>query len=145
MSGVPFYATGMGRRFFEGTLPDLVSALARLATASFEEAVRAECDARACYFTQNDGTLMAVNYARRYPSLMLASGPANSMRGAAYLSGALASLSDVYRRQAEARLDNLPTILTPILLLLIALLIGFVIAGLMSPVLNYIHYVTGML
>ena len=61
--------------------------VARLATASFEEAVRAECGARACYFTQNDGTLMAVNYARRYPSLMLASGPANSMRGAAYLSG----------------------------------------------------------
>lgn len=61
--------------------------VARLVTTSFEEAVRATCGARACYFTQNDGTLMALDYARRYPSLMLASGPANSMRGAAYLSG----------------------------------------------------------
>lgn len=61
--------------------------VARRATTSFEEAVAASCGARACYFTQNDGTLMALDFARRYPSLMLASGPANSMRGAAYLSG----------------------------------------------------------
>ncbi len=60
--------------------------VAHLATKSFEEAVRSACGARTCYFTQNDGTLMAIDYARRYPSLMLASGPANSMRGAAYLS-----------------------------------------------------------
>jgi len=60
--------------------------VARVATNSFEVAVRAACGAQACYFTQNDGTLMALAYARRYPSLMLASGPANSMRGAAYLS-----------------------------------------------------------
>jgi N-methylhydantoinase A/oxoprolinase/acetone carboxylase beta subunit len=61
--------------------------VAELATTSFEEAVRTACGVTTCYFTQNDGTLMALDYARRYPSLMLASGPANSMRGGAYLSG----------------------------------------------------------
>jgi N-methylhydantoinase A/oxoprolinase/acetone carboxylase beta subunit len=39
------------------------------------------------FFTQNDGTLMAVSYASRFPVLMLGTGPANSMRGAAHLSG----------------------------------------------------------
>jgi len=39
------------------------------------------------YITQNDGTLMAVNYARRYPVFTIASGPTNSLRGAAFLSG----------------------------------------------------------
>jgi N-methylhydantoinase A/oxoprolinase/acetone carboxylase beta subunit len=66
--------------------------VARLATTSFEVAVRAGCGAPVCYFTQNDGTLMALDYARRHPSLMLASGPANSMRGAAYLSGVTGAL-----------------------------------------------------
>ncbi|WP_283138088.1 hydantoinase/oxoprolinase family protein [Rhizohabitans arisaemae] len=39
------------------------------------------------YFTQNDGTLMEVDFAARYPVLTIGSGPANSIRGAAYLSG----------------------------------------------------------
>lgn len=39
------------------------------------------------YFSQNDGTLMASDYARSFPVLTVGSGPANSMRGAAYLSG----------------------------------------------------------
>jgi N-methylhydantoinase A/oxoprolinase/acetone carboxylase beta subunit len=39
------------------------------------------------YLSQNDGTLMAADFARRYPVLTFASGPTNSMRGAAYLSG----------------------------------------------------------
>lgn len=38
------------------------------------------------YFCQNDGTLMALDYARKYPVLTLASGPSNSLKGAAYLS-----------------------------------------------------------
>ncbi len=37
--------------------------------------------------TQNDGTLMALDYAQRYPVLTIGSGPANSMRGAAHLTG----------------------------------------------------------
>ena len=39
------------------------------------------------YLSQNDGTLMQVEYAERYPVATFASGPTNSMRGAAFLSG----------------------------------------------------------
>ncbi len=39
------------------------------------------------YISQNDGTLMSADYVERYPVLTFASGPTNSMRGAAYLSG----------------------------------------------------------
>jgi N-methylhydantoinase A/oxoprolinase/acetone carboxylase beta subunit len=39
------------------------------------------------YLAQNDGTLMSVDYAERYPVATFASGPTNSMRGAAFLSG----------------------------------------------------------
>lgn len=39
------------------------------------------------YLSQNDGTLMDVEYTRRYPVATFASGPTNSMRGAAFLSG----------------------------------------------------------
>jgi N-methylhydantoinase A/oxoprolinase/acetone carboxylase beta subunit len=39
------------------------------------------------YLTQNDGTLMDVDFVRRYPVATFASGPTNSMRGAAFLSG----------------------------------------------------------
>lgn len=41
----------------------------------------------AVYLSQNDGTLMSSDFAQRYPVLTFASGPTNSMRGAAYLSG----------------------------------------------------------
>ena len=39
------------------------------------------------FFAQNDGTLMALDFAAQYPVLTIGSGPANSIRGAAYLSG----------------------------------------------------------
>lgn len=39
------------------------------------------------YLTQNDGTLMSADFAEMYPVLTFASGPTNSMRGAAFLSG----------------------------------------------------------
>lgn len=39
------------------------------------------------FLSQNDGTLMDVEFARRYPVATFASGPTNSMRGAAVLSG----------------------------------------------------------
>ena len=38
------------------------------------------------YFAQNDGTLMALDYAVAHPVLTIGSGPANSIRGAAYLT-----------------------------------------------------------
>ena len=39
------------------------------------------------YISQNDGTLMNADFAKEYPVLTFASGPTNSMRGAAFLSG----------------------------------------------------------
>ncbi|MFE3448848.1 hydantoinase/oxoprolinase N-terminal domain-containing protein [Nonomuraea sp. NPDC059194] len=41
----------------------------------------------AAFFAQNDGTLMSLDYAARYPVLTIGSGPANSIRGAAFLAG----------------------------------------------------------
>jgi N-methylhydantoinase A/oxoprolinase/acetone carboxylase beta subunit len=41
----------------------------------------------ATFFAQNDGTLMALDHALRYPVLTIGSGPANSVRGAAFLTG----------------------------------------------------------
>jgi len=37
------------------------------------------------YLSQNDGTLMTMEYARKYPVLTIACGPTNSIRGASYL------------------------------------------------------------
>ena len=39
------------------------------------------------FFAQNDGTLMDLDFAIRFPVLTIGSGPANSIRGAAYLTG----------------------------------------------------------
>jgi hypothetical protein len=39
------------------------------------------------FFAQNDGTLMVVEHALRFPALMVASGPGTTIRGAAHLSG----------------------------------------------------------
>lgn len=53
----------------------------------FERAMAELGIAAPLYLTQNDGTLMRAGYARRFPVLTIASGPTNSMRGAAFLSG----------------------------------------------------------
>jgi N-methylhydantoinase A/oxoprolinase/acetone carboxylase beta subunit len=39
------------------------------------------------FVTQNDGTLMSLHHALRFPVLTIGSGPASAMRGAAFLSG----------------------------------------------------------
>lgn len=39
------------------------------------------------FISQNDGTLMDADFAARYPVLTISSGPTNSMRGAAHLTG----------------------------------------------------------
>ncbi|GAA0413843.1 hydantoinase/oxoprolinase family protein [Microbispora corallina] len=61
--------------------------VARDVTGALQEALRARGLRVETFFAQNDGTLMAVDYAARYPVLTIGSGPANSLRGAAYLSG----------------------------------------------------------
>lgn len=64
----------------------LVKAAAEVA-AAFGAALERQGMAPDAFFAQNDGTLMALEYALRFPVLTIGSGPANSMRGAAHLSG----------------------------------------------------------
>ncbi|MGH7390380.1 MAG: hydantoinase/oxoprolinase N-terminal domain-containing protein [Candidatus Rokuibacteriota bacterium] len=61
--------------------------LARRTTRAFTEALRASGLAAPLYLTQNDGTVMLAATAETFPVYSFASGPTNSMRGAAFLSG----------------------------------------------------------
>ncbi|CAN5715537.1 hydantoinase/oxoprolinase family protein [soil metagenome] len=54
---------------------------------AFKRAITEMGIAAPLYLTQNDGTLMSAEFAEQYPVLTFASGPTNSMRGAAFLSG----------------------------------------------------------
>lgn len=66
------------------------ASLAELAghiTEAFRAALRESGIDAPMYISQNDGTLMTVEQAERYPVSTFASGPTNSMRGAALLSG----------------------------------------------------------
>lgn len=61
--------------------------LARRVTTSFERALTALKITAPLYISQNDGTLITAHQAARYPIMTLGSGPTNSMRGAAFLTG----------------------------------------------------------
>lgn len=61
--------------------------LSRHVVEAFRSALRDVGFAGRFYLTQNDGTLMDAAFAERFPVLTFASGPTNSMRGAAFLSG----------------------------------------------------------
>ena len=54
---------------------------------AFRKAIAAAGIKGRFFLTQNDGTLMDAAFAERFPVLTFASGPTNSMRGAAFLSG----------------------------------------------------------
>lgn len=58
------------------------------------------------------------------------------------LAGTLGSLSEMYQRQAELRMSALPAVLTPALVLILALVIGFVILALMMPFVTLIEGMT---
>lgn len=64
-----------------------VMRVAKTAVNSLERALRERNIHAQLYMTQNDGTLMSAEYAMKYPVLTIASGPANSLRGGAFLSG----------------------------------------------------------
>ena len=66
--------------------------VARDVANAMTEALAAHGLRPATYFAQNDGTLMALDHALRYPVLTIGSGPANSIRGAAFLTGTTDSL-----------------------------------------------------
>lgn len=61
--------------------------LAQAIVESFKEALKEMKIDAPFYLSQNDGTLMSADYAEKYPVLTFTSGPTNSMRGAAFLSG----------------------------------------------------------
>jgi N-methylhydantoinase A/oxoprolinase/acetone carboxylase beta subunit len=61
--------------------------LAHTTVSAFQRALDELNLAAPVYLTQNDGTLMDAAYCERYPVRTFASGPTNSMRGAAFLSG----------------------------------------------------------
>ncbi len=64
-----------------------LAALSSRVVNSFRSALQ-QLDITAPFFiSQNDGTLMSAEVVEKYPVLTFASGPTNSMRGAAYLSG----------------------------------------------------------
>ncbi len=60
--------------------------LARTTTRAFSLALGASGITAPLYLTQNDGTVMLAEVAEAYPVYSFASGPTNSMRGAAFLS-----------------------------------------------------------
>ncbi|MBI3456067.1 MAG: hydantoinase/oxoprolinase family protein [Candidatus Rokubacteria bacterium] len=60
--------------------------LARRTTRAFVEALRQSGIAAPLYLTQNDGTVTLAEAAQAFPVYSFASGPTNSMRGAAFLS-----------------------------------------------------------
>ena len=64
-----------------------LSQLARTVVGSFRQALKTLGIEGAFYISQNDGTLMRAEEVERRPVLTFASGPTNSMRGAAFLSG----------------------------------------------------------
>jgi len=61
--------------------------LARRTTRAFAEALSGSGIVAPVFLTQNDGTVMRSEFAERYPVYSFSSGPTNSMRGAAFLSG----------------------------------------------------------
>lgn len=64
-----------------------LTGVAERATRAFAKVLRDAGVAVRPFLSQNDGTLMDLERARRYPVLTIASGPTNSLRGAAWLSG----------------------------------------------------------
>lgn len=61
--------------------------LARKTINGFRKALQESGMNAPLYIAQNDGTLMNADFAEQYPVSTFSSGPTNSMRGAAFLSG----------------------------------------------------------
>jgi N-methylhydantoinase A/oxoprolinase/acetone carboxylase beta subunit len=64
-----------------------LAGVARDVVRAMQDALTAHGLRPETFFAQNDGTLMGLDQAMRYPVLTIGSGPANSVRGAAFLTG----------------------------------------------------------
>ena len=60
---------------------------AQIAVSGFRDAMREIGISARLFLGQNDGTLMSLEQALKFPVLTIASGPANSLRGASHLTG----------------------------------------------------------
>jgi type II secretory pathway component PulF len=71
--------------------------------------------------------------------------PATLQLGAAHgnLPEALQTLSHLYEQQAEVRMSALPAILTPMLTIITAAVIAFVIIGMFAPFIVLIQTISG--
>ena len=79
--------TGLLERENAATLNAALGELAGRTIRGIEQAMEALGVKAPLYLSQNDGTLMDADFAGSFPVLTIASGPTNSMRGAAWLSG----------------------------------------------------------
>ncbi len=79
--------TGLLQREGATILNAALMGLSKSAVDAFQSAFSALGLACPLYLTQNDGTLMSADLARRYPVFTISSGPTNSMRGASFLTG----------------------------------------------------------
>ena len=78
---------GLIERENAAVLNAALSTLARRVMSSFDTALHALGIEAPLYISQNDGTLISADQAAAYPVMTIGSGPTNSMRGAAFLSG----------------------------------------------------------
>lgn len=78
---------GLVERENAAILNAALGSLAARVIASFERALEAVGMRAPLYISQNDGTLISARQAMAYPILTIGSGPTNSMRGAAFLTG----------------------------------------------------------
>ena len=79
---------GLLERENAGVMNASLADLASHVVQSFKKALSDLNITAPFYISQNDGTLMQASLVEKYPVLTFSSGPTNSMRGAAYLSGA---------------------------------------------------------
>jgi N-methylhydantoinase A/oxoprolinase/acetone carboxylase beta subunit len=78
---------GLLERENAATMNACLSVLAQRIVQSFRDALTGLGITARFFISQNDGTLMSADFVEKYPVLTFASGPTNSMRGAAFLSG----------------------------------------------------------
>ncbi len=81
-------ALGLLERENATVLNAALAGVAREVIAGLHHSLEAHQLDPVTFFAQNDGTLMALDYATQYPVLTIGSGPANSIRGAGHLSRA---------------------------------------------------------
>jgi N-methylhydantoinase A/oxoprolinase/acetone carboxylase beta subunit len=79
-------SVGLLERENAAILNSAIRELAESAYGSFQNVIQKNGINAELFITQNDGTLMSIDRAKQYPVLTIASGPTNSLRGAAFLS-----------------------------------------------------------